>query len=106
MQHLYDEDQERIQKVGINLNQKYQYILRRMDETPMSKKNRQLLTAWHDEVIHRYQEIGWVAECDITPALAGLAPPTIEIVGRVENHEFDFDKKKWEVLKSRANDKE
>lgn len=103
MQHFYDEELKKIDKVGANLNEKYQYILRRMDlDAPMSSKNRQLLTVWHDEVIARYQQIGFAAECDITPALAGLAPPIVEILGRVEDHEFDFEKKSWEVKKSRG----
>ena len=106
MEHYYDEEIEKVEKVGANLNEKYQYILRRMNlDAPMCTKNRELLTAWHDEVIHRYHQIGFAAECDITPALAGLAPPKIEIVGRLSDHEFDFDKKKWEVLKSRENGK-
>ena len=103
MQHLYDEEIEKMEKVGANLNEKYQYVLSKMDlDAPMCKRNRELLTAWHDEVMNRYAQIGFAVECDITPALAGLAPPTIEIIGRTEDHEFDFEKKKWEVLKSRG----
>jgi hypothetical protein len=105
MEHVYDEEQDKIRLVGQNLQNKYNYILGKMDfENPMAKRNRDLLAVWHDEVIHRYHQIGFIVECDITPVLAGIGTPTIDIVDRVNrNHEFDFEKKGWEVDKHRED---
>jgi hypothetical protein len=108
MPNLYDEDQRRIYKVGQDLQEKWNYVAARLDIDPLlkrplihSKKNGKMFALWHEEAIKRYRDIGFIAEIDITPALAGESPPVISIVDRVEPLVFDFDKKAWEVKKSR-----
>ena len=99
--NLYDEDTEKIRKVGIVLQKKWNFIAQRLDPWPYTEKNRKMIDLWHDEVVKHYEEIGFVAEVDVTPAYAKLSPPVISIVKRIRHHEFDFDKKIWEVKKSK-----
>lgn len=100
--NYYDEDAERVRKVGIDLNQKWNFVARRLDNPLGSKVQQQMIQVWHDEAVNRYREAGFIVEVDITPALAGISPPTIAVVGKTEDKPFDHDKKAWEVRRSRS----
>lgn len=54
----------------------------------------------------RFQEIGLRVHVDLAPVLF-FQPPCIEILGRIDTtenakQEFDHDRKRWEVLASKA----
>ena len=54
----------------------------------------------------RFQAIGFKVHVDLAPVLFGQ-PPCIEILNRIETtvqakEEFDHDRKRWEVLGSKA----
>lgn len=100
--NYYDEDAEKVRKVGTDLNNKWNYLARKLDPLPLNNSvHRQMIQVWHDEAVNRFAEAGFVVEVDVTPALAGLAPPTVSVVGKTEVKAFDFDKKAHEIKKSR-----
>lgn len=99
----YDEEQEKIREVGQDLNNKWRFVVSKLPDIPMANDTaRRMVERWHSEAVQRYQEIGFIAEVDITPALAGVGTPVISIVSRTEKHAFDHDKKAWEINKSRS----
>jgi len=50
----------------------------------------------HKELLGRLQDIGFEADVDVTPVLAGL-PATVAIVNRIEDQEFDIEKRQHEL---------
>lgn len=98
----YDEDAEKVRRVGTDLNNKWNYLARKLDPLPLnSKVQTQMIQVWHDEAVNRFADAGFIVEVDVTPALAGLAPPTVSVVGKTEKQAFDHDKKAHEIKKSR-----
>lgn len=100
---IYDEEAAKIKEVGVDLNKKWQWLAKRLPPLPLqNEKARQAIQIWHDEAVARYHDAGWIVEVDITPALSGLMAPTVSVVDRVQKISgFDFDKKQYEVRKSR-----
>lgn len=98
----YDEDAEKVRRVGTDLNNKWNYLARKLDPLPLNNKiQTQMIQVWHDEAINRFADAGFVVEVDVTPALAGLAPPVVSVVGKTEVSAFDYDKKAHEIKTSR-----
>lgn len=50
--------------------------------------------------VDAFQKIGFLVQVDPTPLIAN-GEPSITIMGRLSESEFDYDRKKWEVLKAR-----
>ena len=50
----------------------------------------------HKELLGRLQDIGFIADVDVTPVLAGL-PATVAIVDRVDAQDFDIEKRQYEL---------
>lgn len=98
----YDEDAEKVRRVGTDLNNKWNYLARKLDALPLNNKiQTQMIQVWHDEAVNRFADAGFVVEVDVTPALAGLAPPTVSVVGKTDVAEFDHEKKAYEIKRSR-----
>lgn len=51
-----------------------------------------------NEVQNRFAEIGFKVEANVDAETGYF---TFDITGRISNHEFDYDKKIWEVKKSK-----
>jgi len=54
------------------------------------------LALLHKELLGRLQDIGFIADVDVTPVLAGL-PATVAIVDRVDAQDFDIEKRQYEL---------
>jgi hypothetical protein len=106
MANLYDEDRLKLKQIGQDLNVKWDYVVRKiigLDLNPLASKHaQQMIQLWHDEAVKRYGEAGWEVEVDVTPALAGVGVPIVNVVNRLERHHFDHDKYGWEIKKSKA----
>lgn len=67
--------------------------------------SQQTLLALMDELekyaVDAFQKIGFHVQVDPTPMIANM-PPNISIMDRIEQSEFDYDEKKWEVNKAIA----
>ena len=50
----------------------------------------------HKELLGRLQDIGFEADVDVTPVLAGM-PATVAIVNRIEEKDFDIEKRQHEL---------
>lgn len=54
------------------------------------------LALFHKELLGRLQDIGFEADVDVTPVLAGL-PATVAITNRIESTDFDIEKRQHEL---------
>ena len=54
------------------------------------------LALLHKELLGRLQDIGFEADVDVTPVLAGM-PATVAIVNRIEEKDFDIEKRQHEL---------
>ena len=97
---IYDSELPKIGKVSQDLNQKWNFLARRLDGATGAKLI-EALNIFSQEVTGRFQEIGFIAEVDVAPVYMNM-PPSITIVDRLIKTEFDYEKKGWEVKKSRA----
>lgn len=88
---LYDEEQGRITATVRTVQQRYS-----------GKRNTlENLYALETEIRERLQMIGFEAIVDVTPSFE-QKPIEVVVTARIDKkHEFDFDKKKFEVIKSR-----
>lgn len=50
----------------------------------------------HRELTGRLEDIGFVAEVDVTPVLAGM-PATVSILDRIDQELFDLEKRQHEL---------
>jgi hypothetical protein len=100
----YKEDRENIFKVGVVMQKKWDYLCEhRFDvDKPKSNKNVGLMQAWAEEAEKRYNEIGFEVTIDITPAMAGISPPTITIDERVTPTLTDHERIAHEIKKEKA----
>lgn len=100
MLNVYQNEKEQIFKVGVVLQRKWDDACRRMDiDNPKAKKNTPIMQSWVNEAKNRYAEIGFKVVVDITPAMAGVSPPTISIAERIEKQLTDHDRIRHEILK-------
>jgi hypothetical protein len=53
-----------------------------------------------NEIKGRLNDLGFLTEVDVTPALVS-EPIEVRVIGRTEAHTFDWEKKSHEVRKSR-----
>lgn len=99
---LYDSELPKIGKVSQDLNQKWQYLAKRLEGTRDGKKLVDALNIFSDEVRGRFHQIGLIAEVDVGPCYLDQ-PPVITIVDRVVKQEFDHEKMGWEIQKDIRN---
>lgn len=95
MINLYDRELVEIGKVSHQISERFS---RRTWTSTDS------LLAVMDEIekyaMDAFYRIGFIVQVDPTPLIAGGAP-TISIDKRVNEIEFDYDEKQWEVLKAK-----
>lgn len=105
MLNVYKEDREAIFKVGVKMQKKWDYLCEHKFNTvnPKATKNVSLMQAWAEEAEKRYKEIGFEVTIDITPAMAGISPPTITIDERVTPELTDHERIGYEIRKEDAN---
>lgn len=101
MLNVYKEDREKIFKVGVTMQKKWDYLCSHRFNTinPRATKNVSLMQAWAEEAEKRYKEIGFEVTIDITPAMAGISPPTITIDERVTPELTDHERIGYEIKK-------
>jgi hypothetical protein len=95
----YKEDREAIFKVGVTMQKKWDFLCsnRFNLENPKAQKNVSLMQDWATEAEKRYAEAGFRVTIDITPAMAGIEPPTITIDERIEPELTDHERIYHEV---------
>lgn len=54
------------------------------------------LSLLHRELTGRLEDIGFIAEVDVTPVLRGL-PASVAILDRVEHQDFDIERRQHEL---------
>lgn len=89
MLDLYKEDEEKIYDIVDRVRAKH------MDG---GEVNWDKLGRLHRELEGRLQDAGYDVSVDVTPLLEGF-PPIVNINGRRDAGEWDFDKKAYEVKK-------
>lgn len=99
----YKEDREKIFKVGVTMQRKWDNLCEHKFDinNPKSNKNIGFMQAWAEEAEKRYNEIGFQVTIDITPAMAGISPPTITIDERVAPTLTDHERIAHEVKKEK-----
>ena len=97
----YKEDREKIFKVGVTMQKKWDDLCNHKFDlkNPKAHKNVGFMQAWAEEAEKRYQEAGFIVKIDITPAIAGVSPPTITIEDRVKPELTDHERIYHEVKK-------
>lgn len=100
----YREDREKIFKVGVIMQRKWDFLTQnRFDlDNPKSNKNVGLMQSWAEEAEKRYNEIGFEVTIDITPAMAGQSPPVITIQERITPELTDHERIGFEIKKEDA----
>lgn len=58
--------------------------------------NGENLSQLHRELIGRLEDIGFLAEVDVTPVLAGM-PVSVSILDRIDSQVFDLEKRQHEL---------
>lgn len=96
---LYDEEQLKIYKRGIQVQRRWREIARTIEITNLKDTSKKL-NEFHKYAVGEFEKLGFIAEVDVTPIWADK-PPTISIIGRTEYHEFDHDRKRYEVRKAK-----
>lgn len=86
---LYEDEVEKILKIHTLLESKYHF----------RPNNLATLHELADEVKTRFLEAGLIVNVDITPAMVGVGPPDIAIVGRVDTSGPDHDKLRHQITK-------
>lgn len=99
MVNLYDEELPKIGKVAFEMNKLWKESARRIDLADL-KKTSKILGEWHSRVEDEFYKIGFIVEVDVTPIWAAR-PPEIRIADRVKKEEFDHEKHRAEIIKSR-----
>lgn len=97
--NVYDEEYKQIEKLGVNIQSRWREVGRTID-IANSKETAKKCNEFAKWVEGEFEKLGFIALVDTTPIYADR-PPTISLVSRMEDHEFDHEKKKREVEKSR-----
>lgn len=97
MLNVYDHEKKKIEEVGADLQRKWNFLARRLDDNIYSNKNRKLIELWHQECMNKFKEAGFNVTVDVTPALANVSPPTITIESRTQPHVFDHERQAYEI---------
>jgi hypothetical protein len=91
---VYEADREKILKVGITMQRKWDDLCNHKFDlnNPKAHRNVGFMQAWAEEAEKRFEEIGFVVKIDITPAIAGVSTPTISIEERVKPELTDYER--------------
>ena len=87
MIELYKDEREQILKLAYQIMDKYKH------RTANSANLEELAK----EAQGRFAELGFIVNVDVTPALVGIGPPDIAVVGRVNPQEPDHERIAKEV---------
>lgn len=100
MLEIYKGEREKVFRVGMVLQRKWDDACKKMDmDKPSSQKNSLIMEQWANEAKNRYAEIGFEVIVDITPSLAGVKPPTISLAERIEKKLTDHERIAHEIKK-------
>ena len=99
LEDLYDDELPKIGAVAKDVNDKWLFLDRRLQGANAAKIT-QALQLYRDEVVKRFEDIGFEVDVDITRYWAGLAPE-VAIIRRTEPIYFDHEKKAHQVREAR-----